>query len=158
VAGQSDIKMTQLIDFLYDFYASNQLHKIRELDVRPRTDGKLDVKIYIEAIALRNVDREHQLNIATNKQLSLGNLKAYQSAIADRNMFSEYTLPRERTQQPRNTTPPFDVSKFTEVTGITTQPNDERLLWVNVKTTGDKFYLKEGDEFTVGGVKYKVVK
>jgi hypothetical protein len=53
--------------------------------------------------------------------------------------------------------PPFDAAKFAEVTGITAQ-NSELLVWINVKTTNDKFYLREGDEFTVGNVKYKVVK
>ena len=53
VKGVSDISIKQLVDFLYDFYASNQLHTIRLLEVRPLVDAQhLEIHLQIEAMLL----------------------------------------------------------------------------------------------------------
>jgi hypothetical protein len=52
---------------------------------------------------------------------------------------------------------PLDMAKYATVTGIVEQ-NDEPQIWVLVKTTGELLKLREGDDFTVGDLKFKVLK
>ena len=82
----------------------------------------------------------------------------YEKLITGRNLLAEYTPPAApRTDSGPAKNSPFDMAKYTTLTGIVTE-NDDPRIFVSVKPTGEKFNgLKEGDEFTVGGVTYKVV-
>jgi len=159
IKADADISMTQVVDFLYRFYSSNQLHKIRQLMIKPHADGKaLDVTIDIEALLLPGADRKDKLSNEKLNQLALGDVKTYEKAIDDRNLFSEYVPPRQRAEPTRpRSSPPIDVAKFATVTGIVEQ-DDQPQVWVLVKTTGELLKLHEGEEFTVGNVKCKVLK
>ena len=88
--------------------------------------------------------------------MSRGDVAAYESKITGRNLLTEYKeQPRQggdRLQPPAN----FDVAKHSQLTAIVAQDNEPGIT-IYVKPTGDKFDLREGDEFEVGGVTYKVV-
>jgi hypothetical protein len=168
VKGLTDITCKPLVDFLYEFYASNQLHKIKTLEFRPTSDSQLEVTMTVEAMLLPGATgsdgkpRREKLSDVPPKTLTLGNVAAYEKSIAGRNFFKAYEPPvvvdtsRGRTNPPPNTSPPFDYAKYTKLTGIVTE-NDVPEIFVSVQPTGDKFNgLKVGDEFTVGGVTYKV--
>ncbi|HZZ27391.1 MAG TPA: hypothetical protein VFE46_05225 [Pirellulales bacterium] len=159
IKADADISMKEVVDFLYRFYASNQLHKIRQLSIKPHVDGKaLDVTINIEALLMPGADRKDRLATEKLDRLALGDAKAYEKVIDDRSLFSEYVPRQQRTEGPRQRTPPaVDVAKFTTVTGVTEQ-DDQSLVWVLVKTTGQLMQLHEGQEFNVGDVKCKVMK
>ena len=51
----------------------------------------------------------------------------------------------------------MDYAKYTNVTAIMEDDSGPQ-LWVLVKPTDKLFKLKEGEDFTVDGVTYKVVK
>jgi hypothetical protein len=159
IKADSDVSMNELVQFLYQFYCSNQLHRIRQLLIKPHSDGKaLEVTIEIEALLLPGADRRDKLSTEKLDKLALGNVGAYEKAIGDRNLFSEYTPPRAqvaKVEPPKRQ--PVDVAKFATVTGIVEQ-NDEPQIWVLVKTTGELLKLHEGEDFTVGDLKCKVVK
>ncbi len=127
--------------------------------IKPHSDGKaLEVSIEIEALLLPGADRRDKLSTEKLDKLTLGDVAAYQKAIGERNLFSEYTPPHAqvaKAEPPKRQ--PVDVAKFATVTGIVEQ-NDEPQIWVLVKTTGELLKLHEGEDFTVGDLKCKVVK
>ena len=52
VKGRTDVNMKQLVQFLYEFYASNQLHTIRSIILTPDNSAKkLEVTMEIEALS-----------------------------------------------------------------------------------------------------------
>jgi hypothetical protein len=158
VKGRTDLKMTQLVQFLYEFYASNQLHTIRSIILTPdNSSKKLEVTMEIEALVLPGADRADKLSDAAVKQLKRGDLAAYQKLIGDRNLFAEYTPAPVTRPTPTRVETPFDMTKYTNVTAIIEEDSGPQ-LWVLVKPTGDQFRLKEGEDFTVDGVKYTVKK
>jgi hypothetical protein len=157
VKGESEVTLKQLVKFLYEFYASNQLHKIRQMAITPHADRKLTVVIDIDALVLRGSDRANELSKERIPQLSRGDLAAYESKISGRNFFTEYREPQRPPDGGRR--PPastFDVAKHTYLTAIVSQ-NDQPGINIIVRPTSDKFELKEGDEFEVGGVTYQVL-
>lgn len=128
IKADSDVSMNQLVQFLYKFYCSNQLHKIRQLLVKPRADNKaLDVTIEIEALLLPGADRNDKLSSQRLDQLPLGNVAAYEKAISDRKLFSEYLPPRtSRSKRKSNVNP-------------STRPNSPRSPASSSKTMSRKF-------------------
>ena len=107
VKGVSDISIKQLVDFLYDFYASNQLHTIRLLEVHPLTDAQhLEVHIQIEAMLLpgaKTADGRPRRDTLSNvplKSLSLGKMPDYEKLITGRNLMAEYTPPAAPRTEP----------------------------------------------------------
>jgi hypothetical protein len=157
VKGRTNLEMKQLVQFLYEFYASNQLHTIRSISLTPDNNAKkLDVVLEIEALALPNADRTDELAEKPLKQLTRGDAAAYQKVIGGRNLFAEYTPPRAAPPGPAPATP-MDYAKYTNVTAIMEDDSGPQ-LWVLVKPTDKLFKLKEGEDFTVDGVTYNVVK
>lgn len=158
IKADTDVSMKQLVQFLYKFYCSNQLQKIRQLLVKPHADGKaLDVTIDIEALLLPGADRRDKLSSERLDQLSLGDVTAYEKTIGGRDLFSEYVPPHTVRAEPPRRTQTVDVAKYATVTGIIDQ-DDQPQIWVLVKTTGELLKLHEGDDFTVGDLKCKVLK
>jgi hypothetical protein len=157
VKGRTSIDMTQLVHFLYEFYASNQLHTIRSISLTPDNNAKkLDVVLEIESLVLPTADRTDELAEKPLKQLARGDTAAYQKLIGGRNLFAEYTPPRVVPPGPAPPTP-MDYAKYTNVTAIMEDDSGPQ-LWVLVKPTDKLFKLKEGEDFTVDGVTYNVVK
>src|SRR5262245_3284495 len=91
VKGESEVNLQQLVKVLYEFYASNQLHKIRQMRLTPHTnDRKVTVEIDIDALVLKSADRTDELSKERLKQLSRGDVAAYESKITGRNLITEY--------------------------------------------------------------------
>jgi hypothetical protein len=159
IKAVTDVSMRQLVQFLYKFYCSNQLHKIRNLLVKPHADDKaLEVTIEIEALLLPGADRHDKLSTEKLEQLPLGNVAAYEKIIGGRNLFSEYVPPHAQVARAEARRPPaVDVAKLTTITGIVDQ-DDRPQIFVYVKTTGELLKPHEGDDFTVGDLKCKVLK
>jgi hypothetical protein len=157
VKGRTNLEMKQLVQFLYEFYASNQLHTVRSISLTPDNNAKkLDVVLEIESLVLPTADRTDELAEKPLKQLSHGDAAAYQKLIGGRNLFAEYTPPLAAPAGPAPVTP-MDYAKFTNVTAIMEDDSGPQ-LWVLVKPTDKLFKLKEGEDFTVDGVTYNVVK
>src|SRR5262249_8287846 len=117
-----------------------------------------DVTIDIDALLLPTADRTETLASGKLDKLALGDEKAYQKAIVDRKLFSEYEPPKAQARaeapRPKNS---VDMAKFATVTGII-EEDDEPQIWVLVKTTGEMLKLHEGEDFAVGDIKCKVLK
>jgi len=157
IKAECDLSLKQALDFLYGFYSTNQLHRISQLTLKPKPDGKqMDVMIEVQALIVPGADRSDRLNLEPSKKLQLADAAAYQKLIGGRNLFAEYTPPvvRERRPDPAPR-PTFDVAKYATVTGII-EDNSKPQLWLRVKTTGQMLRLSVGEEFTVGDVQCKV--
>jgi hypothetical protein len=161
--GEASLK--QIVGFLYEFYSASHLQRITLLDIAPARGGSnLDLKLTVEALILPGADRTDKLSSEKSDRLVLGNLAAYEKAIVGRNLFAEYTPPRPPVAErradpprPQPKPPAFDQAKHATVTGIVEQ-GDQPQLWVLVKTTGELLKLAEGEEFSVGDLKCKVVR
>ena len=100
VKGRTDVEMKQLVQFLYEFYASNQLHTIRSISLTPDNNAKkLDVVLEIEALVLPTADRTDELAEKPLKQLARGDTTAYQKVIGGRNLFAEYKPPQAASRR-----------------------------------------------------------
>jgi len=158
IKGDSDLKMTGIVKFLYDFYSANHLQVIRNLSLTPDKD-KLTVSIDVEGMMLTASDRKAELLKDPLPKLARGDLIAYENLINKRDLFVKggYVAP----QQPRGpgppAPPPFDIARYTKVTAIK-EVNGEPEIDVNVHTTGQHFTgLKKDAEFKVGETTYKVL-
>lgn len=159
IKAESDPKMTKLVKFLYDFYAANHLQTIRNLSIVPDNSKKLTVSIDIEAMMLPTASRPEELLKDPLPKLALGDLNAYQKVVGGRDLFEPYKEPPQNIV--KRDEPPFDIAKYTKLTGITSV-NDQREIDVNVQPTKQQFNgLKVGDEFQIGDsankVTYKVL-
>jgi hypothetical protein len=160
IKAECDLSVKQALDFLYGFYSTNQLHRIRQLTLKPKPDGKqMDIMIEIEAIIVPGADRTDRLNLEPSKKLQLADAAAYQKLIGGRNLFAEYTPPPP-VRAPKNdppVRPTFDMAKYATVSGIV-EDDTKHQLWLRIKTTGQTLKLSEGEEFSVGDVQCKVEK
>ncbi len=85
VRGRGDLG--QVTQFMYDFYRSDQLHKIRSFALAPQGEGQMvDVSFSIEALSLPLTERESELTTAVSDQLALADSQSYR-LIATRNLF-----------------------------------------------------------------------
>jgi hypothetical protein len=157
IKADSDLKMTGVVKFLYDFYSANHLQKIRNLSLTPDKD-KLTVSIDVEAMMLPAAERKDDLLKDPLPKLAKGDLSAYEKLIGGRDLFVKGGPPRAVGPGPAPPAAlPLDVAKYTKVTAIKSV-NGEPEIDVNVRTTGQQFAgLKEGAEFKVGDSTYKVL-
>lgn len=165
VSGTSSLE--QLTRWLYGFYAADYLHQIRSLTIQPMDQSaKLNVGIQIEALALEGAETaEGEPRIDTLGELPEGSIDAealdkYCEAIGDRAIFSRYSPPPPAgdPEPPREepSRPMFDHGKYTYVTGIT-EVDGRPQVWIESRTSGEKFRLFEGESFEVGPVQAKIV-
>ncbi len=85
VRGRGDLG--QVTQFMYDFYRSDQLQKIRSFSLTPQSEGQVvDVAFSIEALSLPLTDRETELTDAVSDRLAYDNSQTYR-LIAHRNLF-----------------------------------------------------------------------
>ncbi len=153
--------LEQLTRFLYDFYSAGHLHRISLLTIKP-DQGDLDLSISIEGLSLPGADRKDKLNAGPAGRLAFEEFSDYRDAIVERNLFAAYVPPRPVVKRrPRESRPPpppppprppaFDHTKYTVVTGIT-GVDGRRQAWIEVRTTGKKLQLFEGETFSAGPV------
>jgi hypothetical protein len=107
VNGRADLK--QLVNFLYNFYSADYLHRIRRLHAKRLSNTRqLDVSFSIDALSLPTASSEDQLHNDPKPVLEY-DLIAYWETILGRNLSG-----------PPNTPPVLDVAD--EVSGHTNQP------------------------------------
>jgi hypothetical protein len=87
--------LQQLIQFLYDFYSVDQLHRITRLTAKPINNTKeLDIKISIEAIAIPGApDREALPEPGPSDRLVRKDVQEYVQTIMNRSLFSPTNRP-----------------------------------------------------------------
>jgi len=81
--------LDQLARFLYEFYSTGHLHKIRLLTVNPLPEaGQLDLTIDVEALAVTGADRKDALSEEPSKWLASSDLtlEDFRQAIVRRKM------------------------------------------------------------------------
>ena len=157
-AVDSDLKMTGVVKFLYDFYTANHLQTIRNLSLTPDKD-KLVVSIDVEGMMLPAAERKDVMLKDPLSQLAKGDFSAYENLINKRDLFVKGgyvapSAPRPRDPGPPST-PPFDIAKYTKVTAIKSY-NDEPEIDVT-GPAGHHSGLKQGADFKVGDSTYKVL-
>jgi hypothetical protein len=85
VRGRGDLR--QVTQFMYDFYRSDQLQKIRSFSLSPQGDGQVvDASFSIEALSLPLTERETELSDAVSNNLAHEDSQTYRF-IAQRNLF-----------------------------------------------------------------------
>ncbi len=83
VNGRADLK--QLVEFLYDFYAADYLHRIRRLHAKRLSNTRdLDVSLSIDALSLTTAAKEDSLHNQPMPVLEY-DLIAYEDTILGRN-------------------------------------------------------------------------
>jgi hypothetical protein len=77
----------QVTQFMYNFYRSDQLQKIRSFSLTPQSDGQVvDAAFSIEALSLPLTERETELTAAVSDNLAYDDSQTYR-LIAHRNLF-----------------------------------------------------------------------
>jgi len=165
IRGQGTLD--QLIRLLHAFYSAGHLHQIRRLSIKPDEDSKkLNLTISVEAISLPEADRRDKLSVEPSSHTDLLELPAYRKTIVERNLFGPYvpppppvvhTEPKEPPKPPEPQPPSFDHAKYTVVTAIL-EVGGLPQVWIQVRTTGKKFELREGGSFDVGTDRATVVR
>jgi hypothetical protein len=147
--------LSQLTQFLNDFYRAGHLHQIRQLDVkRLENSSDLELVVTIDALSLQKADRTNQLTAEPGKQLKLAKLTDYSSVIGARNLFAP---PRERDtggERERVVTvppPTFDPALYTFVTAIL-EVDGEPQVWFHERPNDKYFKLHKGEKLAVGSV------
>jgi hypothetical protein len=118
--------------------------------------------VTIKAISLLDADRV-ELTKAPGTCLQKKSFDDYAKTIVERNLFAAYSPPPPPTP-PRRDPPPgpaapsapaFDHLEFTILTAVI-EADGRFEAWVKTKTTGKTYYLHEGEEVSVEGLKAKV--
>ena len=164
VRGQGTLD--QVVGFLYDFHLKEQLHQIRSVSLTPITNdrsngprGRMEIVISIEALALPGAEPSKSLAGESPTALAGREIDEYRRPILNRDFFAAY-VPPPPPQAPRAPPPapaPFDAARFAMFSGFT-EVNDRPQVWLNMRTTGQVLRLSEGDEFTIGDLRIKVVR
>lgn len=80
--------LQQLVDFMYDFQHSGQLHKIRSISLNPQGLGdQLNLNLTIETLALEATERSDQLSDLVRDDTSLGARRDFETLVR-RNVFA----------------------------------------------------------------------
>lgn len=136
--------LEQLTNFLHDFYRADHLHQIQRLTIQPvPKTNELELTFSIDALVLRDADREDQLSKARSTRLAYENLADYQAIVA-RNVFGD------------GSTTDYDPADFTVLTAVL-DVNGLPEAWLTVQTTDQRMRLQVGDSFEVGQFRGTVV-
>jgi hypothetical protein len=152
VRGQGS--MEELVRFLFAFYRTGHMHQIRHLSIKPMENGRgLDLVITIEALSLPGA-KSDKLSTEPGTRLALTAPDEYRSVIVGRNLFSPYA-PKSEAVAASPTR--FDPSKYAYLTAILAVGGRPQ-AWFVARATDQVFKLSEGEEFTVGAMRLKVVR
>ena len=149
------VSLADLTQFLYDFYGAGHLHQIRQLTIKPLEHASgLDASVTIEALSLPNADRKDQLSTEKGTGLRLAKIDNYRDAIVKRNLFAPYTPPAASAGAEKKTDKAkdlVDTAQFAFVTGFT-DVDGLRQVWIQDRTSGKQWLLKEGEKFKIGRI------
>jgi hypothetical protein len=146
--------LAEITDFLYRFYRSNHLHKISKLELTPEDESAntIRVALSVEAWSLADADRVDTLTEGESDRLAHESLDEYRDSIDKRNIFAVYTPPR----RPEGRRSPFDHAEHAEVNGIV-ESGGRPQVWINVRSSGEKHWLYEGESFHIGDHEFRIV-
>ncbi len=159
--AQTKGDLPDLVDFMYKFYSSPQLHQITRLELTPEPGGlKLKtIKLQIEALILPDTSSNPVPPVGKVNSFKLADAGDYRTAIDRRNIFKPYRPPTEpivdRGIGPR-AEDPLDESRFAKFSG-TNLGNKGLVAWIYRMNTGATMFVAEGDAVNVGSWKGKVV-
>jgi len=142
-------RLSDLIQFMYDFYSAGYLHQIRKLNVKPNKESGLSVDMTIEAMSLPKAVSTTQLPKEAGHVLQLAKLADYRDPLVKRDFFAAYRA--QRRAAPRG----VDPADFTFVTGFTAVDGDPK-VWFKDRMADTSFKLGNGESFNVGNVKCTV--
>ena len=81
--------LDQLVQFCYEFYSFNILHKFSKLSVVPiRSSEELDVSMTVVVLSVEGANEVPQVDEVRLAQLTHGGLKEYRTMIAERDIFA----------------------------------------------------------------------
>jgi hypothetical protein len=162
-AIQTEGKLEDVLQFLDQFYRSDQLHKITKLTLAPKPGDKVTASIDVEGLLVQGAKRDSGLSEGVSDRLALASAKEYVDRITSRKPFAEYRPappPREtvvRTERKPREIPKFDDSERAYFNAAVQGKEEGKLrAWVNVRTTGESLQLGAGDKFEIGQLKGEV--
>ncbi|RCS54334.1 cadherin repeat domain-containing protein [Bremerella cremea] len=86
--------LEELVQFTYEFYSFNVLHKFSKLTVLPsKTSDKLDISMDVAVLSVDGANEVPNPESVRLNQLTHGNVKDYLDKIASRNLFSPANKP-----------------------------------------------------------------
>jgi hypothetical protein len=86
--------LTQIVDFLHDFYSVNHLHRISRMSILPTKEPKqLSFNMTVEALAMLGAPEADQLTPGTGNRLEMPSREDYTAAILGRNLFGPPNRP-----------------------------------------------------------------
>lgn len=157
--------LDQVTRFLHTFYSSRLLHKLTLVRLAPLSgSGKLGLDITVEALIVEGAVRKEGIVEGQSDRLAHSGVEDYLDSIGARNLFVPYTPPPPPRPKPeprvvveRPPPPPkFDDSKHAYISGVVGDAEGPQ-AWLNVRTTGETLYLRQGDPFEVGQFQGRVL-
>lgn len=146
---QAQTDLEELTEFLHGFYSAGYLHQILNLSLSPLENGrKVDVVFSVEALALPDADRSHQLPGKPDQPPLAAGVADYTKAIAGRNIFAPYRKPDPPAAPPPDP-PKFDPARYVYLSAVVMVANEPE-AWVINRTSGDRIKLRAGDEIRAG--------
>ena len=128
--------LSELTQFLYEFYRADHLHQITRIGITPLPKSDLlDLSLSIEALVLPKADREDQLTKRHSEKLASERIEDYQP-IVGRNLFGQGV----------GGTDPAEFVLLTAVTDVGGQTQ----AWLSLRATGEVLKLRPGESFEVG--------
>jgi hypothetical protein len=152
--------LSSVVALLYEFYRSPLLQQVTLLRlVRPPGATQVQVTFQSEALLLPGANATDKLPEGESKRLKFDSLAEYHKSFGDRDLVSVYTAPkppvaaapRERTEPPK-----FDDAEQAYFSGSTGIGND-KLAWINVRTTGETLKIPAGGPIKVGALEGQIV-
>ncbi|MFV2066623.1 MAG: hypothetical protein ACC645_06545 [Pirellulales bacterium] len=135
--------LEQLVEFLFEFYSADYLHKIQSLDITPNPQNdQLDVTVSIEALVLPGADRKDRLTRHKSDRLASRSLADYRP-IVQRNIFHIGGSGPDAT----------DHAFLTAVIDVGGQPE----AWFTLRTTDKTLKLRKGQKLEVGPFRGTIV-
>ena len=84
---QGRTSQEQLVRLMYDFYAKDYLHRIRNLSIRPTRDSDFAVEMTVDVLALDIASESHPEPTKQSYRVE-NELSEYRDAILNRNFYS----------------------------------------------------------------------
>jgi hypothetical protein len=153
VTGQGTLE--QVTKLLFDFYATNYLHQIRFMTVKPvEKSTKLNLTMTVEALILPGAVNKERLPADKGDHLvAAASAEEYRKAIVGRNIFAEYTPPPVQVARQEKRDPPFDSAKLAFITTIVVGTDGRAKAFLHERNLDKTTHLHEGDPFEVSSLK-----
>ena len=146
--------LDQIAEFVRRFHSADYLHLIQNFSPKPSTTilGEFSVIFKIEALALPQT-RGSNVPAATDISEDEGKMLV---TIRDRAILTQYQPPKPPAE-PAPPSPPFFDHPYSYVNAIV-EVDGKPQCWIDIRTTGKKYYLFEGESFFLGATRCTVKK